>query len=234
MENRENCECKETQAGANSSVKERLLEFIKAKRIRQADVTRALGVSTAYITSMRKSLPEEKVVILCREFPDLNRDWLLYGEGEMLLRPGAGSGEGSATESIGSEVPLLPVSAFAGRLQDWSEPVMRRQCEMIKVPVTGVDFAIQISGDSMEPAFHDGTTLLIRRINERAFIPWGQPMVIDSENGVLVKALYPIGNGEEFVEARSYNAAYPPIKLPTASIFGLYRVVGAMRMYTTL
>lgn len=229
-----------------TTVKERLLEFIKAKRLRQTDVTRALGVSSAYISSMRKSLPEEKVVTLCREFPDLNRDWLLYGEGEMLLPEHDGP---DLTQ--GYIVPLLPIEAYAGNLQMWSSGVQLRDCEKVVSPVPGVDFAIRISGDSMEPEFQNGSMLFIKRINEKAFIPWGNPMVIDTENGVLVKAVYPVkrqdaGDGsrdrfgydedvrQEYIEARSYNPAYPPFLIPTESIYSLYRIVTGIKQYSTM
>ena len=269
-----------------STVKGRLLHLLRAKRMSQAEFTREMEVSPTYIGAMRKSMPEEKVMRLCDIFPDLNRDWLLYGEGEMLRPEGncgddtggngggedgggiAGSG-GDDTSGIGRdrsrpymsqrmrrvsegayEVPLLPVEAFAGRLQDWALSVDMRQCETLLCPLKGVDFAIRISGDSMEPNFHDGATLFIKRINERAFIPWGHVMVIDTENGVLVKLVYP-GDPEsaedagaastggvgarapKHIEARSYNPNYPPIRIPTASIYGLYRVMGALQVFPT-
>ena len=265
-----------------STVKGRLLQLLRAKRMSQAEFTREMEVSPTYIGAMRKSMPEEKVMRLCGIFPDLNRDWLLYGEGEMLRpegpggggrdsgngggRDGGGNGGGEDnTSGIGRdrsrpymrqisegayEVPLLPVEAFAGRLQDWALSVDMRQCETLLCPLKGVDFAIRISGDSMEPNFHDGATLFIKRINERAFIPWGHVMVIDTENGVLVKLVYP-GDPEsaedagaastggvgarapKHIEARSYNPNYPPIRIPTASIYGLYRVMGALQVFPT-
>ena len=273
-----------------STVKGRLLHLLRAKRMSQAEFTREMEVSPTYIGAMRKSMPEEKVMRLCGIFPDLNRDWLLYGEGEMLRPEGncrddtSGNGrdrsrpymrqvseedEGDGSGGIGRdrsrlymsqrmrrvsegayEVPLLPVEAFAGRLQDWALSVDMRQCETLLCPLKGVDFAIRISGDSMEPNFHDGATLFIKRINERAFIPWGHVMVIDTENGVLVKLVYP-GDPEspedagtastggvgarapKHIEARSYNPNYPPIRIPTASIYGLYRVMGALQVFPT-
>lgn len=214
------------------TVKDRLVAFLKAKHISNARITRELGVSPAYINAMRKSLPEEKAARLCKLYPDLNREWLLFGEGDMLLP--VQHAAPMPDSSSGTQVPLLPVKAFAGRLQNWSDGVMRSDCEMILSPVGEVDCAIRISGDSMEPELHDGSVLFIKRINEKAFIPWGNPMVIDSENGVLVKALYPIPAADDFLEARSFNPNYPPIRLPAASIYALYRVVASIKHYATV
>ena len=217
-----------------STVKGRLLMFLREKRLSQSEFGRILGVAPTYVGAMRKSLSADKVNRLMRAFPDLNRDWLLYGEGEMLKIP---KDEVPETEEVESnseyEVPLLPVSAYAGTIQGWSESVMPRDCEMIHSPVRDVDLAIRIAGDSMEPKFHDGMTLYIKRINEKSFIPWGNPMVIDSENGVLVKEVYPSDQGEEYIEARSLNPKYPPLTIPTSSIYGLYRVISVVKLYTT-
>lgn len=218
-----------------TTVKGRLLEFLKSQRISQLEFTRALGVSPTYVGAMRKGMPASKLKKIGELYPELNREWLLYGEGEMLM-PST-----SQTEKImgeGYETLLLPVEAFAGGLQMWSEGVARGECRRIVSPVNGADFAIPIKGDSMEPRFHDGSTLLIKRINEKAFIPWGHTMVVDTENGVLIKNLYPDkeneASGEEYIIAESINPKYPPFKIPTSSIFGLYRVMGIIDIFSNL
>ncbi len=226
-----------------TTVKGRLLALLKMKRMSQTEFTKLLGVSSTYIGAMRRSIPHDKVRQIMQIFPDLNRNWLLYGEGEMLLQPVK---EEPVKELTGEYiVPLLPMSAYAGRLQAWAEPgAVLRDCEKIVSPVPGVDFGIRITGNSMEPEFHSGSVVFIKRINEKAFIPWGNPMVIDSENGVLIKVVYPVKSKKvtdaedaydpDAIEARSYNPAYPPIVIPTSCIYGIYRVVTAIRQYTTV
>lgn len=216
-----------------SLVKERLLEYLKAKRISQVEFTRNLGVSPTYVGAMRKGIPAAKLKKIGELYPDLNRDWLLYGEGEMLTT--LPQPQERLREEY--ETLLLPVEAFAGGLQMWSNGVRECDCRRIVSPVSGADFAIPVSGDSMEPRFHDGSTLLIKRINEKAFIPWGHPMVIDTENGVLVKKVYPAeekAEEAEYIVAKSINPNYPPIRIPTASIYGLYRVMGTIDIYSNL
>ena len=133
-------------------------------------------------------------------------------------------GFNSRVSDMNCSTAMLPVEAYAGCLQQWSRGVMLRDCEKVVSPVPGVDFGIRITGDSMEPEFKDGSILFIKRINEKAFIPWGHPMVIDTENGVVVKVIYPAGDSVvlpdcpmEYIEARSYNPAYPPFLIPTES-----------------
>ncbi len=211
-----------------SSVKTRLRQLLKAKRVTSSEFARRLGVSSGYVGAMRKSLPEEKVVKISKIFPDLNRNWLLYGEGEMLK-------ENDPEKALdGYLIPLLPLEAMAGSLQNFSMGISLEQCEFITSPVKGAELAIPISGDSMEPEIHNGTIAAICKINERAFIPWGNPMVVDTENGVLVKNLYPSELGEDYIEARSFNPRYNPFQIPKNSIFGIYRIVGYMRRVSTM
>lgn len=218
----------------SSDVKNRLLEFLNRKRMTQAEFAKRIGVSSTYIGAMRKSISDEKMMRIRKAFPELNTNWLLYGDGDMLV---AASDEAmlQAEGTSGYEVPLLPVAAYAGNLQLWSEGVALADCEKVVAPVRGADFAIRVNGDSMEPEIHNGVTILIKRINDKAFIPWGNNLVIDTENGVLVKCVYPGENGgQESIEARSLNPKYPPIRIPSSSIFGLYRILGTMQVFTTM
>jgi len=217
----------------NETVKDRLLKFLKAERISKTEFARRMGLSMAYVSAMRKSLPEEKVLRMGELFPELNRDWLLYGEGEMYSRNKL-QGRDNFENEKGYLLPLLPVEAYAGNLQEYSRSVALQDCAIIGCPVKGADFAIPISGDSMEPEIHNGTIAAVCRINEQAFIPWGNPMVIDTDNGVLIKAVYPSEKSNDYIEARSYNPNYPDLQIPKSSIYGLYRIVVYMRKVSTM
>lgn len=216
----------------SETVKERLLRFLQMEKISNSEFSRKMGLSPAYVGAMRKSMPEDKVARLIELYPHLNRDWLLYGEGEMYLPVNEPKEE--PEDFSGYVVPLLPVEAYAGNLQMWSQGVALSDCEKIVAPMKGVDFAIKVSGDSMEPFVFNGMTILIKKINERAFIPWGNPMVIDTENGVLVKVVQPSERGDAYIEAQSYNPKYKPVQIPLDSVYGLYRVLSTINNISTL
>lgn len=219
--------------GANSydisTVKGRLMTFLKHKRIPQVEFCKAIGVASTYIAVIRKSIPTEKVNRIVEKYPDLNRDWLLYGEGNMLIRDESDAKE--VLHNAGYLVPLLPVNAFAGNISAWSQAVRDMDCEKVVSPIQGVDFAIRISGDSMEPDFKDASLILIKKIVDNSFIPWGHPMIIDTTNGVFFKKVYPSEKGDNFIEARSINPKYPPLSIPLDSTFGLYRLVGNLNTF---
>lgn len=214
------------------TVKGRLLHFLKDRRMSQAELCKKLGVAPTYISVMRKSMSPAKVQRLIDEFPELSRDWVLYGEGEMYLAENTDHTR-EVLDDEGFLAPLVPVSAFAGNLTAWSGSVERKDCEMMLSPVNGADFAVKISGDSMEPEFHNGSIIFIKKVTDANFLPWGHTVAIDTKNGLFVKELFPSEKGARYISARSLNPKYPPIDIPCASIFGYYRILAQITTYTS-
>lgn len=66
------------------SVKDRTIEFVKTKGITMKSFEEKCDLSSGYVTSMRKGFGDEKLKNVLTAFPELNRDWLLYGEGNMF------------------------------------------------------------------------------------------------------------------------------------------------------
>lgn len=66
------------------SIKERTFIFIKHKGITVKKFEELCGLSNGYVSSMRKGYGDDKLNNVLKVFPELNRDWLIYGEGEML------------------------------------------------------------------------------------------------------------------------------------------------------
>lgn len=202
-------------------IKERITTFVKHKKLTISQFEKACNLSNGYIASMRKGFGREKLNNVLTKFPELNRDWLLYGEGEMLNYGGNKSENNSNNPNI---VPLLPVSARGGSLDDFVASVKPEDCEKIISPINGVDFAMPVYGDSMEPEYPSGSTVLIKKINERAFIVWGQTYVLDTCNGSVIKRILP-GPDENSVTCVSLNSEYPPFVVRFEDMFGMYRVL---------
>ena len=206
-----------------ATVKERLQNFLKEEGITASEFSRKMDLSPTYLASMRKSMPEEKVERLLTVFPQLNRDWLLFGRGEMYIDTGNKDIDPHRLDKY--LVPLVPTQAKAGSLDMYARGVSEYECPKIYSPCRDAKLAIRVMGDSMEPKIHDGVLLFLEKINQKAFIPWGSPLVLDTENGTLVKLLYPSEKGEDYLLAKSYNPDYPPFIVPTESIIGIYRII---------
>lgn len=65
-------------------VKERLKEFIATLGVSEREFCRNIGVSSAYVESIKQSISPKVMQTIGIQYPQLNPLWLLLGKGEML------------------------------------------------------------------------------------------------------------------------------------------------------
>lgn len=215
------------------NVQDRLLLFLKHKKLSKLAFANSIGRSPAYVTNIVESIgrsSRERIVV---QYPELNMEWLLTGSGEMLNvqndvddLPLSNSEKGQDDAIL---IPLLPISAQAGRLTDFSSAVAEWDCEKIISPVKYADLAISIAGESMAPEYTSGTKVLVRKINDKAFIDWGKTYVLDTCNGTVIKNIYPSENPNN-VKCVSVNPNYPPFDINKDDIYGWYLVLMSLSM----
>ena len=99
-----------------TSVKERLKQFIDTLNISEREFCRRIGVSSSYVMSIKKSIQPDKMQAISIHFPELNPLWLLLGQGEMLLSDGKKEGE----QRAGCLLPNCWLSC-------WKKPIAKRR-----------------------------------------------------------------------------------------------------------
>lgn len=228
-----------------------LRSYFDNQGISQVDIAEKLGVSKAYINALfngNSKFGKKTAERWEAEF-GISKSFLLTGNGRMLVggqtvvsdsntgtqnnskrnindMPNNYRGCSDAEQALYT-VPLLPISAQGGALNEFVASVKDSDCERIISPISGVDFAITVSGDSMAPEYPSGSQILIKRINERAFIDWGKTYVLDTCNGTVIKNLYPSENKGK-VTCKSINPSYPSFDISLTDIYGIYRVLMCM------
>ncbi len=65
-------------------VKERLKKFISYLGIGQAKFERECGLANGYVNNIRQSITPEKLQKIALRYPELNKGWLMTGDGEMI------------------------------------------------------------------------------------------------------------------------------------------------------
>lgn len=121
-------------------------------------------------------------------------------------------------------IPVLPTDARAGTLAEFADSIEAFNCERMVSPIRGADFAMQVTGDSMSPEYPSGSMVIIKKINEKAFIEWGKTYVLDTENGAVIKIIRKTDD-PQVIECVSTNPAYQPFTMETKYINGWYRVL---------
>lgn len=204
-----------------------LRKYFESQGIKQTEVAQRLGVKPPYITKVfsdEREIGKNQIEKWITQF-GFNRIWLLTGEGEMLI-----NNETLPDQTCESHtIPLLPISAQGGAFNDFVVSVQESECERIVSPIKGADFAISIQGDSMAPEYPSGSQVLIKRINERAFIEWGKTYVLDTCNGSVIKNLYPSDDPNKVI-CKSINPDFPPFEVSLSDVYGVYKVLMCMAL----
>lgn len=68
-----------------SSIKERLKLFLAKKGLSQKKFEVACGLSNGYVNNIVKTISVDTLQKIIGTFPELNKDWLLTGQGSMLV-----------------------------------------------------------------------------------------------------------------------------------------------------
>lgn len=199
-----------------------VLEIRKKIGISQKELAKRLGVHWRTVQNWEKNggISQADYTKLCALIPtkELKPTQQYFG--------GEGSDQPSEGQTI---VPLIPISAQGGTLNDFTMSVMEYDCEKVISPIKGVDYAMTVSGDSMSPEYPSGCQILIKKINERAFIDWGKVFVLDTVNGTIIKKLMPT-NDPDKVLCVSINPNYPSFEVCLEHVTGVYRVLMCMSL----
>lgn len=141
-----------------TTVKQRIMEFISQKGVSIREFERACELSNGYIKSLRKSPTTDKMQSIIRAYPELNQEWLISGRGDMYA---------TTVNNTNCGIPYykdMPVSAGCAELQytDSAEGAIG------SINIAGVTgkYAFPVVGCSMEPVIHAGDVVVVDELNQ--------------------------------------------------------------------
>lgn len=130
----------------------------------------SVGLSNGYVNNAGKSLREGSVDKILEKYPEINKVWLILGEGEMLTNPRleadvislaadpledtpTGKFNDLADGSISMNVRIVPARAHAGYRLGFQDPEWFEEYDTIPLTVEkrhiGTYLAFEVKGDSM-------------------------------------------------------------------------------------
>ncbi len=218
-----------------NSVKERLVAFLQYKGISKSEFGRQIGVSSAFVTSMRKSIQPDKIIAIQSKFPELNTSWLLTGEGNMLNNSSNAKEMGSVYSVSEKDdevvtVDFVPISAHATFIENLeinssefdkisfvpNSSAERLDAEKYKV--------FEVEGSSMSPTLADGALILAKEIPEKSWhYAEGVVVAVYSEFVVVKRVLKnDLLSGNTLVLG-SDNEKYGQMTIPLSDIRAIYK-----------
>lgn len=192
----------------------------------------------------------EKIV---EKYPDVNKDWLLTGNGE----PFSGSlnikkGGKKEVIALGKHVPMrLKPEEYAEAFGNWAG------VPMYNVPITasfietyrdeetwqpqyyfpdprfkGCDFGVIVTGDSMYSEIRHGDFVVCQEITDTRFIVYGDIYYVVASNGLeTCKYVHVDKDDKNNLMLVARNDSVPSSPLPRDMLQRLYKVKGIVRGY---
>ena len=217
----------------DDGIRERITKLIQMESISSAAFAKKVGVSASNLSQTlqgKRGVPNVLPGKIIEAFPEVRKEWLLWGDGEMYQsEQRAVDTEGLIEEALRTQTkPRLPVTAAAGNLSEYLEGVKMYECEQIPIirSMPEYDFTMIVKGNSMEPKFEGGDEIACKKVEK--IIEWGKAYVLATRDGAVLKRLY---QDEDGVRCVSYNhEEYPDFHVDGDDILGVYRVVGLLRV----
>lgn len=128
----------------------------------------------------------------------------------------------------GKRVPILPIHAIGGGMNDDEQQIMPWDMEGVTFsPFRYADMAVRVSGDSMYPRYPNGCTVFVRKIDFRIFIEWGSYYVLSTRNGTIIKRVMK-GDTAGTMKCVSVNPDYDDFTVSADDVFFMYKVLGSI------
>lgn len=193
-----------------------------------------IGVSEANVRNYKNGVMPKADFLekIARSF-DININWLLTGEGNMLRSESEKKENipvAHPSDSPMEGIPLIPISAMAGAFTG-EQTVLEYECERFVVPTfKGAEFLISVKGSSMYPKYNSGDIVACKHLPmDELFFQWNKVYVLDTDQGPLIKRVKP-GSDKDHVLIVSDNERYEPFELPLDRIYHVALVIGVIRL----
>lgn len=207
-----------------NSVSDRLAFFLKQKGKGQTAFEKDAGLGRGYVKNASDNMGSKVMSKIKNQCPDLNIDWLLTGEGSMLVEEANKEAPAVASEKTKGAVPYygdLPVSA--GK-QDLATILSNmKPTGWINLPGMPSSIgAFPVVGCSMEPDIKPGDFISIIEVDRWERLDPDKTYMIVTHDDRMIKHLSVDDNNDEILWCISPN--YPKFKIEKSEIIAIYRV----------
>lgn len=213
----------------DNQMRERIIKLIHREGLSQREFANKIGrrpPNLSKILTGELKVPRNLANEILNAYPELGRDWLMFGEGSMYNEK-----NDAVVQSISTR-PRLPKNISGGDIEEYYKGSKRSKCQEkpIITQFSDYDFSIILKNDRMLPTYRPSDELFFKASE---IYEWGNDYLLDTKEGPKFKKVYPHTNnkGQECFRCVSYNKEkYPDFIIPRDIVLGHYRLVGVLRI----
>lgn len=223
------------------NAKERIEAILSFYDINAKTLSERLGMDRPQaiydiLNEKTKSITERMASKIISVFSEINKSWIMSGEGEMLKGKMQTFESKQPGELASQKVPIFEIEATAG-FSSLYQDIPSSVSDYISIPnLPPVDGAIYARGDSMSPLIASGDIIIFKKVElSPDNILWGHIYIVSysidgDEFTVLKYVRHSPRNG--YIRLESFNSRFDPQDIPASSITALALVKASITFHT--
>lgn len=230
---------------------ERLRAFVEILGMRKKTFELQCGLSNRYLSNVKGRVGREVVDKVKAQFPDLNTDWIIRGQGDMWLSESRGvtqtnvhgpnianshiafgsdskdadrpwGSEGLRKPILPSEIACQPNVDMFEYMQEYGDTAEHAKAIVLDLPI---DMWHIVRDNSLLPEAKQGDMVALSAypVGEEDPIPGKLHAINTRSNGLLLRKLTPTQEG--YCASAPNSEEYPDMNIARENIIRIYRVV---------
>ena len=234
------------------SVKDRLKSYLHFKFLKTSFFEKSIGASNGFVNSIRMSISPEKLEQITKIYTDLNIEWLLTGEGEMIKLQGKSldanfekkEEQWSRVEEAESHYNVTPIDNDNYMIVEYADlrvsagPLGTKNLNSLPKSKTrlvpkeydkGEYMVLRVDGPSMDNgtsiSIPDGTEILVKKyyLHNGDKLPIRNNLfVIDAKDGQALKQIIEHNTEEGYIICHSYNPEFKDYKVMMEDVLQIF------------
>ena len=208
------------------TTKDRLHEFLEAKKLSKRQFYAQTGLSNGFLDK-GESIGSDNLEKIISVYTELSLQWLVTGQGDMLLGAGEGDNGGYLAkrralkqqktavvpgEKPSQGIPIYNVPIDASFLERYREDIKGFEpIGFLNLPrLRNCDFAALISGNSMYPLMKSGSIVVCKIVENFDYFDEGEMYFVSTVNGFETVKYVQSGDNPDELKLIPHNEKIKP------------------------
>ncbi len=225
-----------------SKIKSRILQYAEYKGFSKRKIYIESNIANGTLDK-KSGLSEDSIEKFISTFTDVNANWLVTGQGEMLksspvennlIVPDNKYGTKSLERTYDEQnIPMFNAFATASVISLFKDTNSLEIVDTIRIPnMTKCDGAIPIIGDSMYPLLKAGDLILYKTVHDLQLLLYGNMYLVainmDGDEMLMVKYIHK-SSKHDYIKLVSENRHHDDLEVHQKHILSLAIIKGSIR-----